>query len=215
MAKHNCQAVGCPKVITTTKLMCPPHWATVPADLRSEVYATFRAYERRCNDPAPGAEVSAEKRAYYDARGRAVAAVARTEGRLRDSVCVFILRGDRIAAIRSAKHEYRPEIPGGKLDLGETHEAAARREILEELGVEVLDLERVTSLFVRIPSRAELHACVAFVARIDPAADLRGSDEGPAGWITRQDLIEFGTYRAQAPRLLAALDKHLARKAVA
>lgn len=209
MGRHNCTAVGCKLIISTAKLMCPAHWGKVPADLQREVYATFRAYEKAC---AGDEGVEASKRAYYNARGEAIAAVARAEGRFRDSVCVFIPRGDRFAAIRSTKHEYRPEVPGGKLAEGETHDAAARREVFEEVGVELLSLERLMSLYVRVPSRGELHLSVVYFGTIAEGATLRGSDEGPAGWVTREDLIEHGTYREHARTMLRALDTHLAQK---
>lgn len=209
MGRHNCTAVGCKLIISTAKLMCPAHWGKVPADLQREVYATFRAYEKAC-DGDEGVEAS--KRAYYNARGEAIAAVARAEGRFRDSVCVFIPRGDRFAVIRLAKHEHRPEVPGGKLLAGETHEAAARREVLEKIGVELLTAESVTSLYVRIPSRGELHRCEVFAGTVAADAELRGSDEGPAGWVTREDLLEHGTYKQHNGTLLRAVDAHVARK---
>jgi 8-oxo-dGTP pyrophosphatase MutT (NUDIX family) len=54
----------------------------------------------------------------------------------RGGVCVAVRSGDAVLLVR---HSYRPRLdfPGGGLDRGEAPEACARRELREELGLEV------------------------------------------------------------------------------
>lgn len=39
---HHCHALGCNAACPPRLLMCPGHWAMVPADLQAEVYRTVR-----------------------------------------------------------------------------------------------------------------------------------------------------------------------------
>lgn len=45
-AKHGCKAPGCRARIDLSRLMCPPHWGAVPADLRRAVLTAWKAYQR-------------------------------------------------------------------------------------------------------------------------------------------------------------------------
>lgn len=58
------------------------------------------------------------------------------------TVVVLLKEGDQVLLVRSA---YRAgwNLPGGFLNPPESYEAGARREVLEELGYEVLDLHLV------------------------------------------------------------------------
>lgn len=44
--KHRCAAIGCAKLVNGSMLMCGPHWAKVPAPIRSRVYRTYSARMR-------------------------------------------------------------------------------------------------------------------------------------------------------------------------
>lgn len=205
--KHDCAIPGCTRRIARHLLMCPPDWGRVPPDLQARVYATYRAYDQRVKGSTVGILNSPERSAYYQAWGEAIVAVTRALGRYKHSVCVMIPRGDRFAAIRAAKHDGRPEMPGGKLHDGESTEDAARREVREEIGVELLELRQLIVVHVPIPARGELHHSTIFAGRIADDAELRGSPEGPACWVTREQLRTEGTYRDFAGRLFAAFDQ--------
>jgi 8-oxo-dGTP pyrophosphatase MutT (NUDIX family) len=127
------------------------------------------------------------------------------------SACVIIPRADHIAAILSEKHGGAPELPGGKLDAGESAEDAARREVREEMGVEVSDLVSLMVMDVAIPSRAQVHRCTVFAGTIAPDAVLRGSAEGAVAWVTVDDLLERGTYRDTVAGPLLAYTRHALR----
>ncbi|HET8998961.1 MAG TPA: NUDIX domain-containing protein [bacterium] len=64
------------------------------------------------------------------------------------TVSVLILRGDRILLVRRAFAPARGawDVPGGFVERGETIERAARREVREELGVDVR-IERFVGIF--------------------------------------------------------------------
>ena len=57
---------------------------------------------------------------------------------------VLLLQEDNVLLVRQYRmliHDFALEIPGGKVDDGETPETAARRECLEETGLRCLNLE--------------------------------------------------------------------------
>lgn len=203
---HPCAAPGCVRSVTDDFLMCAPHWRLVPRDLQVEVYKARHTLMTRFGSVAACPPAGPERAAYEHARREATLAVAKGLGRHRESVCVLLPRGERFAAIRAAKHQKRPELPGGKLEAGETHVEAAQREVREELGAEVTDLRPLLTVDVPVRSRGELHTCVMFVGRIDEDAVLVGSREGPACWVTRDELLTHGTYREFASRAFEALD---------
>lgn len=62
-----CQAVGCTATIEGWRLMCREHWAKVPPDLQTAVWASYRPGQE--NDHRPSGE-------YLEAARRAIAAVA-------------------------------------------------------------------------------------------------------------------------------------------
>jgi 8-oxo-dGTP diphosphatase len=97
---------------------------------------------------------------------------------------VFDAQG-RVLLIRR-KHppfEGRYALPGGFVDVGETVEAACRRELKEETGLKVgaLKLIGVYSEPKRDPRG---HTCsIAFLARIDSAEPKAGDDAAAAEWV--------------------------------
>lgn len=124
------------------------------------------------------------------------------------SACVMIERDDRFAAILSRKHSGSPELPGGKANPGESPEDCARRETREEVGVELIALTPLTVMDIAVPGSAQVHRCTVFAATIAAEAELRGSAEGPAAWVTADDLLKRGTYRDTVARPLFAFERH-------
>ena len=102
-------------------------------------------------------------------------------------VAAAIVRDGRVLAARRtqpANVAGRWELPGGKVDPGETDEQALAREIREELGIEIVVGER-------IPGEWPLHddyvlrAYAATIASGEPAA-LDHHDK--LRWLTRDEL---------------------------
>lgn len=115
------------------------------------------------------------------------------------SCAVVIPRDGRFAALRSAKRGGRVEIPGGKVEPGELPVDAARREVLEEVGLHVTHLVPLHVGFDGVRFRAHVYLATAI-------GELRSSPEGEALWATADELLEgsFGAfYRSSAAVLLA------------
>ncbi len=132
----------------------------------------------------------------------------------RRSVVVLIPCGDRFAAIRSRKHGGAVELPGGKVELGESDAEAARREVFEEVGPVLRHDAPLAPLGVFEHTFGGVAwECAAFLG-VDSGAPLRGSDEGEATWATREELLA-GTYGGVVRRILESLDalSDIARRA--
>lgn len=122
--------------------------------------------------------------------------------------CVVMDAKGRVLLIRRGNPPFkgRYALPGGFVDIGETVEAACRRELLEETGVEAgrLELIGVYSDPGRDPRG---HTCtVAFLTRVAQATAKAGDDAAAAEWVEgwRQVKLAFdhATILADAERLL-------------
>ena len=72
---HLCHATACVTPVPPERLMCLPHWRTVPREIQRRVWATYRPGQ--CDDMNPSPD-------YCRAARDAVVAVARCEGRAPD-----------------------------------------------------------------------------------------------------------------------------------
>ncbi len=123
---------------------------------------------------------------------RDLVASSTRRGRHHD-VTFFVVAGDRVALIRKPHYEpglWRP--PGGGLEPGEGFEAGARREALEELGIEVelcRYLVRTEALFtcgeIAVPWRT--HVVLAASAH-EQLAPVDTHEISAARWGTLEEL---------------------------
>ncbi|PCJ51060.1 MAG: 8-oxo-dGTP diphosphatase MutT [Gammaproteobacteria bacterium] len=102
------------------------------------------------------------------------------------------------------------EFPGGKLESGESAEQALSRELREELGIEVLQLEPFLELEYRYPEkRVKLH-----IFRVLEFTGLPIGLEGQkVEWVNRLVINELKLPTANYPileKLLALLDEEFA-----
>ena len=111
----------------------------------------------------------------------------------RHSMAVVARRNDGwVAAVQNTKRGGSLELPGGKVEPGESYADAARRELREEAGVEAHGLFWLGDFahgFDSIPWNAHV-----YVAEIG-GQGLREGDAGPVCWATWEDLMR-GTYGA-------------------
>ncbi|TNC21301.1 (deoxy)nucleoside triphosphate pyrophosphohydrolase [Amycolatopsis alkalitolerans] len=123
---------------------------------------------------------------------------------MRVIVGAAIVRGDALLAQQRA---YPPEVagrwelPGGRVEPGETEAEALRRECVEELGVEVTVGDRVGD---DVPLRANLVLRVYAASLDDPSAQPKALEHTGIRWINASALDELAWLPADL-ELLPAL----------
>jgi 8-oxo-dGTP diphosphatase len=125
---------------------------------------------------------------------------------------VFDTKG-RVLLIRRARppFEGRHALPGGFVDVGETVEAACRRELEEETGVKAGRL-RLVGVYSDPRRDPRGHTCsVVFLARVARAAARAGDDAAAVEWVadwSKLDLaFDHAAILADARRMLHKMRK--------
>ncbi len=70
-------------------------------------------------------------------------------------VCAIIIFNEKLLAVQRGPQMSLPlkwEFPGGKIEENETEEACIKREIREELNIEILLLKKLSSSFYKYPN---------------------------------------------------------------
>ncbi|MXP63879.1 NUDIX domain-containing protein [Roseomonas sp. M0104] len=120
---------------------------------------------------------------------------------------VIAFRGEDVLLVRRSKPPRQGEwsIPGGAQHLGETAEAAARRELLEEAGIEVGPLMLavvVDALSHDAEGRARFHyTIIDFAGRWAGGEPVAGDDVSEARWFSPAELPALGLW-AEAIRAI-------------
>jgi 8-oxo-dGTP diphosphatase len=127
-------------------------------------------------------------------------------------------RDDRLLLIRRKHPPFAGAyaLPGGFVDIGETVEAACRRELLEETGVKAGKLTLV-GVYSDPARDTRGHTCsVAFLVTAPRAAAVAGDDAAAVEWVTgwRRAELAFDHRQivADATRLRASLTKSQAAR---
>ena len=130
----------------------------------------------------------------------------------RVGVGAVVLDGDRVLLVRRGKAPSfgKWSIPGGLVELGETSQEAARREVLEECGIDVRigAVAGVLDRVIRDPDgRVRYHwVLVDYVAYPDSVAVTAGSDAAEAQWVRVDDVPRYDT----TDGLIAMIDRAVA-----
>jgi 8-oxo-dGTP diphosphatase len=124
-------------------------------------------------------------------------------------VAAAILRDGRVLGARRARPPElagRWELPGGKVEPGESDEDAVRRECREELGVEVTPGERIGP-DVTTAARATLRV---YLAQLAGEAEPDALEHSELRWLAAGELGDVAWIEADAP-IVAAVRQHLCR----
>ncbi len=100
--------------------------------------------------------------------------------------CVVFDNDGRVLLIRRKNPPFkgRYALPGGFVDVGETVEAACRRELKEETGLIARRLALI-GVYSKPDRDPRGHTCsVAFLTRIDDAEAKAGDDAAAVKWVT-------------------------------
>jgi 8-oxo-dGTP diphosphatase len=126
-------------------------------------------------------------------------------------VGAVILDGDRVLLVRRGHEPMKGEwsIPGGALELGETLEAAVRREVLEETGLEV-EIRAIVEVLDKVVvenGRVRYHyVLIDFLSGVQGGNLKASSDAEDARWVRHEELNSHGIYRL-TPATVAVIEK--------
>jgi 8-oxo-dGTP diphosphatase len=107
--------------------------------------------------------------------------------------CVVFDGGGRVLLIRRKNRPYQGSyaLPGGFVEIGETVEAACRRELLEETGVKAGGL-RLVGIYSDPKRDPRGHTCsVVFLIRVARVAANAGSDAAAVEWVKDWSKVEL------------------------
>lgn len=92
------------------------------------------------------------------------------------SVVIIVNRQGEI--LLQKRHDGTWALPGGLMDLGESFEEVARREVFEETGLVISDMELVnvfsgSDYYLKVPNGDELYSVTAVYATRDVSGDIQ------------------------------------------
>lgn len=109
---------------------------------------------------------------------------------VRKAVRTFLFKENKVLAIKYTTNDYRKDfydVPGGKIEEGESGEKAAIREFKEETGMDIFNPEYVGNLITEKPDRI-------FDFDIFIVSEYKGlpqiTEENLAEWIEIEDLLQ-------------------------
>lgn len=109
--------------------------------------------------------------------------------------CVLI-DGDRVLLVRHSYGSRGWDLPGGSVRRGESPEDTARREMREELGVDVESWHLIGQLDVQVDYRHDRVHC--FQAELDsPEIEIDKGELTAARWFPRDELPRVGAYTSR------------------
>jgi 8-oxo-dGTP diphosphatase len=124
-------------------------------------------------------------------------------GRIHVAAAAVFDDGQRVLISQRPRHAHQGglwEFPGGKLEPGETVECALRRELAEEVGIEVISARPLIRVHHDYPDR-EVLLDVWCVDRF--AARAAGREGQPVTWVAPQELTRYRFPAANIPIIKA------------
>lgn len=131
------------------------------------------------------------------------------------SVGLVVLKGTEVLLVKRARepHEGFWSIPGGVIELGETLEQAAKREVWEECGVEI-EVRGVVEVVERILRDSQggvrFHYAIVDLWATYLGGELRASsDVLEAHWVREGDLSRYQLTEGLLPIICKALERNM------
>ncbi|KAL6765690.1 NUDIX hydrolase domain-like protein [Haematococcus lacustris] len=140
---------------------------------------------------AQAAQAQADAAAAGEAASAAQAAASTTSG-------VRVLLAQRP---QGKDHAGLWEFPGGKVEEGETPEAALVRELQEELGLQVCSSDLTPLSFVSWPYPGRFHLLMPLYSCTRWTGQARGKEGQAIAWVTQQELLQYQLTPADVPLL--------------
>ena len=108
--------------------------------------------------------------------------------KVRNAVRAFVVDGNKVLCIRYKEENIGYiDIPGGKIEEGETEAETAIREVKEETGIEVSNLEEVGNVIIEYPDR--IYNMEVFVTSYY-RGNVRNNEENDAFFLDIKDLLK-------------------------
>jgi 8-oxo-dGTP diphosphatase len=132
-------------------------------------------------------------------------------------VGAVIVHNGRVLIVKRANHPSQGQwsIPGGRVELGETLEAAVQREMREETGLEVRvgPLLEVFERVEREDNRIRYHFVILdYLCACIGGALCAGDDAEDVAWVTAEELPRYGVTDAAAAVIRRGLARHEAHE---
>lgn len=123
----------------------------------------------------------------------------------RQLVAGIIIRDRKVLLVENIKHGCRIEPPGGKVQEGETREAALIRECMEELGI-LVQTEAMLGVYeTHSPEGVfPVHMFRCSLTQGEPQKGLEPGKIGDILWLSREELLalDASSGSADVPRIL-------------
>jgi len=116
--------------------------------------------------------------------------------------CAIIENDGKVLCAQRSESMHLPlkwEFPGGKVEDGEDPEDCLKREIIEELGIEISIIERLPSTIHRYPGRISFEL-IPFLCRL-VGGELYIREHRQVKWLEKSELSEIDWAEADIPIL--------------
>ncbi len=123
----------------------------------------------------------------------------------------IIAKGDKILMARNHKNPDTWDLPGGRIDIGEDIEAAVKREIMEELGVDAVPGPFLYSEQLVHTGDDTAHFFITLLATLKNPSDnfkIPSEELAEVKWVSKHELDEMKVYANCVNAIKAYWEQH-------